>query len=273
MRKGIFILDKWYLDLVTEKGEVFICYIAKLKWHGLPIKYTSIISYSSSEGTKVQSRLTNVKFPIKGDDTISWNDNRFNIQGIWKNNVKAIEQKIFESEEGYLKWHCYQPSSDVRIVLKGKEYSGSGYVERLKLTAPPWKIPMDKLRWGRYIGNNTNLVWIQLLSDNSQQWVWKNGLAIDNIRITDALLYSEKKGINLKMDQDAVLESETKILSVVKYLIDHIPGINQIIPTKFLLSKETKWLSKAELFDDNISKSSGIAIHELVTFTDKNEES
>lgn len=272
MKKGVFKLNKWYLDLVTDSGEAIICYIANLKWHGIPINYTSIISYHPEAGTHVDSRLSNVVFPVVDPDQISWKDPKFEIEGIWKNNSRVIHERIFESEEGILDWHCYQPSSKVKLTFKNKTYTGKGYVEQLILSIPPWHIPMDYLRWGRYIGNEYNVVWIQLLSHHPKQWLWLNGEKVPDVAIDDKTLTLEQEGLKLEMNQCVVMESETKILSVVKFLIDHIPGINKIIPVKFLMAQETKWLSKSKLLKREDQISTGMSIHELVNFDIQNEE-
>jgi len=269
MPKGNFHLNKWYLDFVGNNGESLIFYAANLSWHGLLVPYTSYLYYDPSEGVRQKSRFRNIRMPEIRKNQIVWSDSKFEVEGSWESLAKPIQTRLYDSKEGFLDWNCLQPASKVRLIINGKILEGSGYVEQLILTVPPWHIPMNELRWGHFGSSENQLVWIELGEENKRQHLWWNGTKIKTCTIEDdAIFIPEKNGI-LKLDRGVVLESKKKIFSLVKYLMDLIPGFEKVIPLNFLMAQEFKWLSKGHLLIDGKTIASGMAIHELVNFKSK----
>jgi len=261
-----FHLNKWFLDFIGDKGETMIFYAAKLTWNGFTAHYASCIHYDSETGVKVSSHFRNVLLPEKKEKLISWSDVRFKISGLWESDAKPLQARIYEADNGYLDWNCYQPTSTVKLKMGDKIITGNGYVEQLILTAPPWHIPMNDLRWGRFRSPCNTLVWIELRSQNIQQWLWLNGEKITNFSIEDDCLSSQETDFLLKLDRSVVIESEKKIHQVVHKLLRYLPGFNKLMPAKFLMAESHKWLSKGEFQQDGCSLAHGMAIHEWVNF-------
>lgn len=261
-----FYLNKWFLDCVSEEGEAMIFYSAKLKWHRRDVNYTSLMYYNPAKGVTHRSRYKNIHLPEINNDSIFWNDPLFGVEGQWEALTSPIQARLFESNEGNLDWNCHQPASFVRLKIKDRVVKGIGYVEQLILTVEPWKIPMNELRWGRYGSQEDHLVWIELRGKGKQQWMWYNGEKIENANINDDQITIPEKGINLDINRSVVLESEKKILQVVRDLIRYLPGLNRSMPIRFLMADEFKWLSHGILQKDGKEISKGWAIHELVNF-------
>jgi hypothetical protein len=266
---GNFHLEKWFLDFVGESGETMIFYAAKLKWHGWPASYTSWLRYDVVSGVSLKSRFRDIQMPQIKDERITWSDSKFDVSGTWNSKSKMIQARLFDSEDGFLDWNCYQPSSKVKLKIGGNLLEGNGYAEQLILTAPPWKIPMDELRWGRFGSAENNMVWIELREKEAQQWLWLNGEKIENCTIEDDRILLNDLDLALNLDRGVVLESEKKIFSVVDKLIRYIPGFNKVMPLSFLMADEFKWLSKGLLQLHVEPIDSGMAIHELVNFKAK----
>ena len=263
---GNFHLSKWFLDFIGENGEAMIFYAAKLTWYGWSTTYTSWLSYDATSGVRLKSRFRNIQVPQIKDNLITWEDTKFGLSGIWKSLAEMIEARIFDSDEGYLDWKCYQPASKVKLKINDRVLEGRGYAEQLVLTVPPWKIPMNELRWGRFGSDENNLVWIELREKEKQQWLWLNGDKIESCIIDDDQVSLLDMDLVLHLDREVVLESEKKIFSVVEKLIRYIPGFNKVMPINFLMADETKWLSKGQLQTPDKTLSNGMAIHELVNF-------
>lgn len=261
-----FRLNKWYLDFVGENGEAMIFYAAKLTWHGMSVKYTSWLSHNLDTGVVLKSRFRKVQMPVLDGELITWKDLGFGVSGAWRASSPMIQARLFDSEEGYLEWECYQPASKVNLIINGKTLSGVGYAEQLTLTAPPWKIPMDELRWGRFVSDSNNLVWIELRKSDKKQWLWLNGEKIDSCLIEDDSIVIPGSNLMLILDRKVILESEKKIQSVVGNIIRYLPNFHKSIPLGFLMADETKWLSKGELQSEGKVLSIGMTIHELVNF-------
>jgi hypothetical protein len=266
---GNFHLEKWFLDFVGESGEAMIFYAAKLKWHGWSASYTSWLQFDAVSGVSLKSRFRNIQMPHLKDDQITWSDSKFDVSGAWSSKSKMIQARLFDSKDGFLDWNCYQPSSKVKLKINDTLLEGNGYAEQLILTAPPWKIPMDELRWGRFGSAENSMVWIELREKEIQQWLWLNGEKIENCTIEDDRILLNDLDLALNLDRGVVLESEKKIFSVVEKLIRYIPGFNKVMPLNFLMADEIKWLSKGLLQSHGEPADSGMAIHELVNFKAK----
>lgn len=264
-KKNELFLDKWYLDFVSNKGESMIIYSSLLTWKSVKIPYTSYLFYDSKNGLKEKSRLSKVSTPIMDDDII-WNDQVFEMSGKWESMTRPIEARLFDSNKGSLNWHCHQPMSSVQFLWRGKEFKGKGYVEQLKLSVYPWRIPIHELRWGRYSDDSYNMVWIAYGEKQQRQWLWMNGEFFATCLIQDHLIRIPEKNMELEISKVVVLESERKIQNVVKKLIRYIPGFEKVIPLGFLMADEFKWLSKGVLKNKGSIVSGGNVIHELVQF-------
>jgi hypothetical protein len=261
-----FYLNKWFLDCVSEEGEAMIFYAAKLKWRGWEVPYTSWLYYDPVTGPTHRSRFHKIHLPEKNDRSIYWNDPRFGVAGKWEALASPLQARLFESDEGYLDWNCFQPVSNVRVNIKDRVIKGMGYTEQLVLTVEPWKIPMNELRWGRYGSQEDHMVWIELRGEEKQQWMWYNGEKIENVNIEDDQITIPAKGISLELDRSVVLESKKKILQVVRDIIRYLPGFNKSIPLRFLMADEIKWLNRGILQKEGKTVGKGWTIHEFVNF-------
>ena len=181
-----------------------IFYVAKLKWYGWSVSYTSWLHHDPTSGVNLKSRLRNVQIPQVKNNIITWSDPKFGVSGTWESLADLIQARIFDSEEGFLDWKCFQPASKVELRINDRILEGKGYAELINLTVPPWKIPMDELRWGRFISTENNMVWIELREKTKQQWLWLNGEKIENCIIEDRLISLPEQDLVLKLDQGVV---------------------------------------------------------------------
>lgn len=270
-KQGNFHLNKWFLDFVGKSGEAMIIYAAKLSFKGIVVHYASWIHYDTESGVTVRSHFRNVNLPEKKDKLITWHDDKFKLSGSWQSVTKPLKARIFDSDDGYLDWNCFQPASSVELKINEKIIKGQGYVEQLILTTPPWYIPMNDLRWGRFHSLHDTIVWIELREENKQQWLWLNSEKIMNASIANDRIASEGKDFVLKLDRGVVLESEKKIFQVVEKLLRYLPGFKQLMSAKFLMATNHKWLSKGEFQKNRHPISHGMAIHEWVNFNSQDQ--
>lgn len=258
-------LDKWFLDFESDDGRVIIVYAAKLTWRGIVVPYTSLMTYRPAGQAVWRSRFSRVHMPVRQGPQITWRDPQFGLSGIWKAEANCLQARLYDSEDGYLDWNCYQPASRVRLAIEGEEYEGRGYAEQLILTVPPWKIPMHELRWGRFLAEGQQVVWIEIREKEKRQWLWINGEQKGTCDIEDDHLAGLQGEFRLHLDNGVVLEAEKKIQSVVGKILRFIPGFQTAIPLRFLLADECKWLSRGVL-DQDSKACEGRAIHEYVDF-------
>jgi hypothetical protein len=261
-----FQLDKWYLDYTGSNGEAMIFYSARLYWHGFKLSYTSWLNHNPGYGVQLKYRLSRVQTPFRKAGTLTWTDKDFGISGTWKSRAPEIRVRLFEDNAGYLDWKCYQPLSEVELAIGDSLLLGSGYAEELTLTTLPWKIPMNELRWGRFLAEDSYMVWIELRNQDKKQWLWMNGEKIDECIIEDDQIKVPRRNISLTLDKWITLESEKKIASVLQNTGRYVPGFRKAVPLQFMLADEHKWMSRGMLKIPGKPDSGGMAIHELVNF-------
>lgn len=265
-KTNAFCLDKWYLDFTGDHGEAMIFYVARLRWNFISVTYTSWLDRDPSAGTTEKHRFTQVSFPEEDGETITWNDPIFGIRGIWEATCQPLYARIHESAEGILDWNGLQPRSKVRLELKDRVLTGSGYAEKLQMTLPPWYVPISELRWGRFGSANHYIVWIDLGLEIGKRWLWLNGEKLEETVLEDDRIVIPGHELEIRFDRNTVLESERKIASLAEKLLRYFPWIRESMPGRFLFAHEVKWLSTGEVRFQGRTIDSGSAIHELVDF-------
>jgi|SRR5437588_3507654 len=78
--------------------------------------------------------------------------------------------------EGAIEWHCVHPRARTTVDLgDGVVIQGLGYVERLEMTVAPWNLPLEGLRWGRFLSDSGSVVWIDWQGEYVRKIVLENG--------------------------------------------------------------------------------------------------
>jgi hypothetical protein len=224
-----FDLRKWYLDCVDEEGNAAIAYWARLRWRYIKLYYSSV-SVNGAE----RASLRRCEEPRIDGAALSWRRSA---------SMKALEspirRRLFESGEGVVDWSCEMPRAEAEIA----GVRGVGYAEVLRMTVPPWKLPIDELRWGRFLGSDTSVVWIDWRGAAPQTVVLRNGNSVggasvldDEVRLNDA---------TLRFDRARELQDRA--------IGDALPLLRD--------ARERKWCGRGTL-----DGAGGWAVHEVVTF-------
>ncbi len=203
--------------------------------------------------------------PKISPDGINWSSPALKVDGHWVALAPAIERDFMKTQGGVLEWRCLQPHARVSIQMdRNHHLEGLGYVERMDLSIPPWKLPINKLRWGRFLSEQDTLVWIDWDGDDgSRVHLFFNGTEIRDCFIDDT-------GISFDHGRAALVLSDRSVLregALVSTALSMIPGINKLFSKKILQTYECKWLSKGRLTVDNAPPREGWAIHEVVRFS------
>jgi hypothetical protein len=256
-----FQLTKWYADCVGHNGDAVLLYCGIARWRAITLRYTSVLEASSDRQVAVRYSLRKSPMPVEQGSTIQWQSNSLGIMEVWERLDPPFETEVYESSEGVIKWNCLHPRSRATVNLGcGKELQGLGYVERLDMTLAPWKLPIQELRWGRFLSDSDSLVWIDWKGSHSRRIVLHNGIlgratAIGEREVTLNGI------IGLRLGGGDVLRQGT----LGETALAMIPGVKRLFPSKILNVRECKWRSRAELRRGG-SSSSGWAIHEVVTW-------
>jgi hypothetical protein len=255
-----FELSKWYADCLSEDGDALILYHAQLRWHSPTIHYSNLLIQEAGRPARNQFSLRKQPVPIH-NGTIEWEAPAWNTAGRWIKTGPSIRETLFESPAGSVEWNCVAPwsSAEVRIG-EANTYRGTGYVEHLRLTIPPWRLPIRELRWGRFVNASDALVWIDWRGPYNKQVIYHNGLAVSARMIGDRGIAFDPGGAVLSLDTSTVLREGALGATALSVL----PNPDRLFPAPTLGIRECKWLSRAVLRWPGHEDSVGMAIHEVV---------
>ena len=251
-----FQLSKWYLDCVTDSGKTFIAYVGDLHWGPVRLYYSSLLRSEQNVVTQ-QNSLRKPGTPVLDGKSVSWNSDHFDFSAVWQSDENELRETVFTSEEGSVEWHCLMPVAQVRA----NSDSGVGYVEHLTMTIPPWKIPIQYLRWGRFASSSDWVVWIDWQGKFSKKILYRNGKAVKTSVLDDQQITFDD-GTGLKMDRSLTLRNGPLGTTA----LSSIPGVSKTFPARLLQVNECKWRSRARLESPGRSSVEGWAIHEIVSW-------
>ena len=202
--------------------------------------------------------MANVRPQSEGNEILGITAPRLGFRGSWKRLDAPIEQTFLATPAGSVHWNCLQPRALSEIEIDDHAIKGFGYAECLTLTIPPWKLPLQKLQWGRWLAADSSIVWVNWSGDHSGRWVWHNSVLVDTAAVAATEL-DLGGGKTLGLDRAFPLREG----SVDKTVLPGAPALARIFPRSIFAMNESKWLSRGE-FVDHGRKISGWAIHEVV---------
>lgn len=249
-----FELSKWYLDCVTDQGDVSIAYTGAVNWGPIGLRYSNFLE-STAEIITAKHSLRRQAEPKIDDGSLRWRSGALQIEGEWQARSHEIDETIFATDAGYVRWHCLMPHACARLHHR----RGFGYAEHLNMTIAPWRLPIRTLRWGRFAAASDSVVWIDWLGGFTRRLVYRNGRMAQSSLLEDGRI-EFPDGARLSMDRSLVLREGplgTTALSA-------IPGIRDTFPARLLKVNECKWRSRARFVRPGMAAVEGWAIHERV---------
>jgi hypothetical protein len=255
-----FRLTKWYLDCVSQSGDAAILYVSELQWRRLRLHYTALLEL---HGGLLETRTSMRRCIVRTDGyaCLYLDAPAIAARGTWSAEQAALEEGLFRSDEGEVRWDCVQPKASVTIELGGHSLAGLGYAERLTLTIPPWRLPLRRLQWGRFLSEDASIVWIDWAGDFSGRWIWRNGERLQ------ASIVDESR-IGFARDETLSLDRKTTLREgqLGTTILPAAPALRRFFPRAIFGVKEHKWLSTGE-YERGSRRSKGWAIHEVVDWT------
>jgi hypothetical protein len=261
IRNTSFNIEKLYMDCIDEKGNCFIVYWAKMDFFLIRFYYSGLVFCDSKGFTLEKSTLREIKKPaIK--ITINLDHKLLETSVSLIRIDKPIIQSLFkDSENNELLWNCHHPKALAEILYNGDIYKGFGYAETLFLPVKPWNLPIDELRWGRFLSDSYTVIWIK--------WEGKypvNKIFLNNIEYNDAIFETDIiffcNGLyQLKFSDIQVIRKGklSRLFLKIKILkLFFNPGI--------LNSTEIKYKAKTSLIKNSIVISNDWSLFEIVTW-------
>lgn len=248
------------MDCISLDGEAWIAYAATVRWRSFHIHYASILNRAGNQRYESSTSLREGSMPSVQSDEIAWNSDALNVRAVWRRRCPGAEKTLHSVPEGKILWSCIMPGADADIRHEGRVLSGSGYIERLEMTIPPWQLPIKELHWGRFVTETDSIVWIDWRGSAPLRLALHNGVDIRCESISDTAVLTDA-GV-LHLDKSVMLRGGPLISSV----FSKTPVIRSVFPRSILGTEEYKWLSKATMKHGDRSLVNGFSIHEIVRF-------
>jgi len=163
---------------------------------------------------------------------------------------------------------CLAPTTQAEVVCDGVTIAGEGYAERIVMECAPWDLPIDTLRWGRFIAGPRSVVWIAWCRAHEPaptvSMLLVDGAPVEPLDIGDSSI--RWKGGSLALEPGRVLRDAPFASGPIASIASLVPGL----PPGYLRSRERKEVARARLLPRDGSQApdtEGWAIHESVWFT------
>jgi len=256
-------LKKWYLDLVTDDGRVRIAYVAELELGPLHLGYESLLRASSEAPAKSVTLFHSSAEPTVDDDSLSWHSEALSVAGRWQFASAPLRRNVLCTPSGNVEWHCLAPSARVTLIDGKDSLSGLGYAECLTVTIPPWRLPIDELHWGRFVAEDSALVWIDWRGPHAFRSVVLDGEELANARVSSEGVFDETRGVALDLSERMVLRAG----ALGGTALARLPWrLKRSLPAKALSIDERKWRARGTLRREGRAPVTGWVIHEVVTW-------
>lgn len=261
-----FSLDKWYLDTVSDEGEVFIGYRASLRWRGVTVPYAATLTGGAGE-PRTRSTVRSEEEPILRNGSLAWTSSALGVKGSWRNGAAPrISRTLYESPEGAVVWKSILPSAEAELVCGLMALRGRGYAEHLSMTLPPWKLPITTLLWGRLLTPAHSVVWIDWRREGAEggrAWIFVDGTEVRG-ETSEENVFFEGGRVDLPASGRLVLRDGR-----LSHLLRNLPFPRSLRTSplrRALAMHETKWRTRGCLELDGEAPEAGWAIHEIVRF-------
>jgi hypothetical protein len=255
-----FALTKWYLDCVAPNGRAAIGYWASLRLRGLEVSWHSVSTYEPGSAPSEHTSLHRVRAPRRDGDTITWSSHALGCSFTLDAQLPAATVTLLDGPRGRIEWRCEAPAARVRVTTEDSlPLEGAGYAECLVMTILPWQLPLDQLRWGRWISMDErhSVVWIDWRGERPSRWALVDGIVRDDVMVRDdGIAFS---GATLPLHVPRMLHDR-----VLRDIVGPIKPLAALLPDALLALREQKWCGRAELRNGRSLPAIGWAIHELV---------
>lgn len=254
-------LSKWYLDAVNEAGDAFIGYAAHLRLGVLRVRYRSVL-WSPAAGTRRYERhtLLPTRPPRREPDgSIHWACGPLRLDARWQPDAPPVRRRLYDGAGASVVWDCVAPAARAWITLGEARLAGRGYGERLLIRGRPWRLPVDRLLWGRFAGPGGAVVWIDWQGPAAVRLLVTDGRVHHDPVIGETGVEAPSIGGRLTLGPSRPLHRGT-----IAQAVAGVPGLAWILPRRFRRGEEVKRISRARWTTPSSPPAEGWVIHEVV---------
>lgn len=254
-------LEKMYLDCIDTSGNCFIIYWAKLNIYFFRLFYSGMI-FSDTRGEIHEKSLFSWSEKPAGNSKIHFDFKDLLISGTWHQIDDSYARVLYKEKRGEnIIWNCHHPKSLTEIKYLKSIYKGYGYAETLILPGKCWDLPINILRWGRFLSDYHSVVWINWEGSYPVNRIFLNGTEYnDGIFKEDSIVFSRGTCCMVMTEIQTIRNGKLINLLSGKSLLKYVLGEH------ILNISEAKYKARSVFNENSISRSEGWSLFEIVTW-------
>ena len=248
-------IRKWYLDCSAPDGAAAVVYAGHLTLGRVTAPYVEVLVRSRS-ATHVHVKKLSAGFGVFDlPERITLEAPALDVSGTWNRLAREFSATLIDDPSLRIEWCCRMPRADVSIRLPGGHaIAGVGYAEHLSFDGTTARLPFRQLRWGRFIGAERHVIWIDWGVPSARRWVFVDGLRVEAAAVTSQMV--QWPGGRLEIDAGLTMRSGT--------IAEAVAGRwGRWLPRGLASATESKWASQARLIE-GAAGVDGQVIHEIV---------
>lgn len=246
-------VTKWYVDCVDDAGEVCIAYWLRVATRALALTFVGTMLFRGGKLFTRNARASVAEPQVEGD-LLQWKTDAIDVE--MERRAPAVSASLLED---VVHWRCELPSADARVQVGDAVLRGRGYAEVLHVSGAPWKLPIEELRWGRFTGERSSLVWIEWRGPHPLTFVALDGEPVAEGSVGDELVSAGKR--TLTLGRPTVIRD-----GCVGDALQGVPLLSRVLPQRFTATRERKLLGRGILSGDAAATDDGWCIYETVRF-------
>ena len=257
MAPGGFAFTKWYFDCLDREGRLAICYWTLLQWRRLRIAWSGVTLCAPGERARTRSSVVPCPGPVTAGALTQWSCRRLRCDVELSGGTGPMASQQLASG---LVWSCVAPAANAIVRGDDTRMHGTGYAERIELSVPPWQLGIERLRWGRWIGDGAtrSVVWIEWNDSPQQRWVFLDGTRVAAAGVSEDTVSAGAATLHLG---DPTVMIDRRLGATVR----KVPALRAVAP-RWLLAGHEQRRTRTGTLRDGAAVTHGTIVDELVDF-------
>ena len=250
-------LEKWYADVVAVDGNLAIAYTARLVTRQGSLAAASLLTCDA--GGRVVGRTFGRGARVEDGDSELRLTHPAGWRGVFTGRCPAFAATLLaEPGGGAVEWECRFPAATATVESGGSSLTGCGYAEKLTVTLEFWRLPIDVLRWGRFVTPESSVVWLSWEGPQPLTLVLRDGVPVEPATVSEGGVVAG----NLEIEITGVTELRSG--RITSTALKPLRALARLVPLRTLGLEETKWRGRGVLRRGGAVVDEGFTIHEVV---------
>ena len=255
-----FVLTKWYLDSVDAGGRSAVLYSTALTWGRARVGWHGVSICEADQRVTHRASVRPTPLPERDGDRLAWRADPLGCAVDCRPSVPPFALRLLDRDDGCLEWRCEAPAARVDVTLAdAPSLFGVGYAECLSLTFLPWRLPIDEMRWGRWVSDDgaRSLVWIDWKGPHPRTDAYLDGRPEPAPVVGDRDV--QAGGVRLAMAPRRRLYSRS-----LGSALAGLGPVLKLLPASWRELEDAKWICRARLDEPGGRTNDGWCIDEVV---------